>query len=108
MSQHSENDLSHVASIKTLITTFACLIGLTIVTVAATLVDFGSEINLVIALIIAGAKASLVALYFMHLRYDRTFHTLAFVLGLLAMILFIGLSFLDTGEYQADMLPPVP
>jgi cytochrome c oxidase subunit IV len=102
MSQH-ENQLAHVASVKTLVGNFAALIALTVITVLATRIDFGGQGNLVVALLIAGMKATLVALFFMHLRYDRMFHTLAIVLGLLTMLLFFALTVIDTGAYREDM-----
>ena len=61
--------------------------GPTVATVAATWVDLGGW-NLWIALGIATVKASLVALYFMHLRYDNPFYALIFVTALV----FLGCS----------------
>ncbi len=49
---------------------------------------------------IATMKAALVALYFMHLRYDHPFHSLVFVAGLVFLTLFLALTLLDTLQYQ--------
>ena len=49
---------------------FVALLILTVITVAVSQFDFG-EYNLIVAMIIAAIKATLVALYFMHLRYDN-------------------------------------
>ncbi len=92
--------LAHVAPLKVLLGIWGALMVLTVVTVLATKVDFGSQINLVIAMAIATVKATLVAMYFMHLRYDRPFHTVVVVGGLLAALLFVGLTLLDSGQYQ--------
>lgn len=92
--------LAHVATIKTLIATGGTLLVLTIVTVLATKVDFGANINLGIAMVIAVTKATLVILFFMHLRYDRLFHSVIFVSALAAAALFIGFTLMDTGQYQ--------
>jgi cytochrome c oxidase subunit 4 len=46
---------------------FAALITLTVVTVMVSYVDLGL-LNVAVALLIASAKASLVALFFMHLK----------------------------------------
>ena len=46
------------------------LLVLTIITVGASYIDFG-EGNVAIALFIATIKATVVALFFMHLRHDR-------------------------------------
>ena len=49
-------------------TVFAALLVLTVVTVGVSLVDLG-PLSTVVALAIAAAKASLVILFFMHVRY---------------------------------------
>src|SRR6476619_3737881 len=76
------------------------LLFLTIVTVLATRVDFGANINLAVAMVIAVTKATLVILFFMHLRYDKLFHSVVFVSALLAASLFVGFTLMDTGQYQ--------
>ena len=63
--------LSHVASVRVLTATGGSLLLLTLITVGATRIDFGANINLAIAMAIAVLKASLVILFFMHLKYDR-------------------------------------
>ena len=97
---HDDHGLSHVASVKVLVGTGGTLLLLTIVTVLATKVDFGANINLAIAMAIAVLKASLVILFFMHLKYDRLFHTVVFVSALLAASLFVGFTLMDTSQYQ--------
>ena len=93
--------LAHVAAVKTLVATGGTLLLLTIVTViTATKIDLGSNINLAVALVIAVTKATLVILYFMHLRYDRLFHSVVFCSAILAAALFVGFTLLDTGQYQ--------
>jgi cytochrome c oxidase subunit IV len=93
--------LAHVATIKTLIATGGSLLMLTIITVLATKVDFGgSSINLAVAMVIAVTKATLVILFFMHLRYDRLFHSVVFVSAILAAALFVGFTLMDSGQYQ--------
>ena len=92
--------LSHVATIKVLTATGGTLLLLTIVTVLATKVDFGANINLAIAMAIAVLKATLVILFFMHLRYDRLFHSVVFVAAILAASLFVGFTLMDTNQYQ--------
>jgi cytochrome c oxidase subunit 4 len=102
--QHHDDDhhgISHVASVKVLLGTGGSLLLLTLVTVAATKVDFGgSNINLAIAMLIAVTKATLVVLFFMHLKYDKLFHSVIFVSALLAAALFVGFTLMDTGQYQ--------
>jgi len=106
--------ISHVASIKVLVGTGGTLLLLTLVTVLATKVDFGPAINLAIAMFIAVVKATLVVLFFMHLKYDKVFHTVVFVSAILAASLFVGFTLMDSGQYQhtniwnPDSPPPAP
>ena len=67
---HNDPDhgLAHVATVKTLVGTGGTLLVLTLVTVLATKVDFGANINLALAMVIAVTKATLVILFFMHLQ----------------------------------------
>jgi len=99
---HHDDDhgISHVASIKVLIGTGGTLLLLTIVTVLATKIDFGANINLAIAMAIAVLKASLVILFFMHLKYDKLFHSVVFVSAILAASLFVGFTLMDSSQYQ--------
>lgn len=52
-------------------TIFALLIAGTVATVAVAQVDLGHGMNVVVALLIAGVKASLVAAIFMHLKWEK-------------------------------------
>ena len=93
--------LAHVATTKTLLATGGSLLLLTLITVISSKIDFGgASINLAIAMVIAVTKATLVILFFMHLRYDRLFHSVIFVSAILAAALFIGFTLMDTGQYQ--------
>lgn len=109
-----EHGISHVASIKVLTATGGTLLLLTVVTVLATKVDFGANINLAMAMAIAVFKATLVVLFFMHLRYDRLFHSVVFVGAILAASLFVGFTLMDSNQYQQtniwnpDAPPPAP
>jgi len=77
----------------------AALLVLTAITVTASYIDFGSPaINVVIALAIASIKASLVALYFMHLRYDKPLLSVIFVGGLFFLGLLLMLTMIDAGS----------
>lgn len=94
------HEISHVAPIPVLCATGGTLLLLTLATVGATRLDFGANINLAIAMAIAVLKATLVILFFMHLKYDRLFHTVVFVSALCAAALFIGFTLMDTSQYQ--------
>ena len=93
--------LAHTADIKVLLSTGGALLLLTLVTVISSKIDFGgASINLAIAMVIAVTKATLVILFFMHLRYDRLFHSVVFVSAILAAALFVGFTLMDSGQYQ--------
>ena len=64
------------------------LLILTAITVAAASFDFGQG-NVVIALIIATIKASLVVLFFMHLRWDKPVNAVIAMAGFLFLGIFI-------------------
>jgi cytochrome c oxidase subunit 4 len=96
--------VSHVMPMKVLIGVWAALMVLTVLTVAVIKVDLGS-LNLWIAMAIATVKASLVVLYFMHMRYDRPFNAIILVTALIFVMLFISIAMLDTKAYEPDMVP---
>ena len=70
------------------------LFALTALTVGASTLNLGA-LNVWLALVIAAAKASLVLLFFMHLKYEAMVLKLSFLatFGFLAII--IGLIFMD-------------
>jgi len=88
----------HVTPFWPMVGTFAALILLTILTVAtARFIYLGNAVNLVIALLIAGTKAILVAAFFMHLLYDKALNTIVVVSTMFAVVLFISLTTIDMG-----------
>jgi len=98
MSDHSSDISKHVRGY--MIVGGTLIIG-TILTVLASYVDLGHHWNIVLALIIATAKASLVALFFMHLISER--QMIYLVLAFTAFFL-VGLMFLTIGAF-ADFPP---
>jgi len=100
----------HVVSLSLLTGIFGVLMVLTFLTVAVTWQDFGYNMNLTIALAIAVLKGGLVALYFMHLRWDNPFNAVALLASLLFVGLFIVVALIDTGSYRGnvDQVSDVP
>lgn len=94
----------HVMPLRVLFGVFTVLLVLTVLTVGVTWVDLGS-FNLIIALAVAVAKATLVALYFMHLRYDQPFNALILVSTLVFLALFIGFALIDSSSYSPSLIP---
>jgi cytochrome c oxidase subunit IV len=69
---------------------FVALVVLTIVTVAVALHRFEIEIvNVLLALAVASVKGSLVALYFMHLKYEGKLIYLIFIVPLSLSVLLV-------------------
>jgi cytochrome c oxidase subunit IV len=93
---------AHAVPLPVLLAVFATLLVMTLLTVAVTWFNLGNW-NLIIALGIATFKAALVALFFMHLRYDNPFYAIVFIAALFFVALFLGLTLLDTFQYQPDI-----
>jgi cytochrome c oxidase subunit IV len=96
--------LSHVMSPQMLLTVFGLLLLLTALTVGLAMVPLGAW-EIWISLGIATVKAGLVALYFMHLRYDAPLNGAIFVFSLVFVALFLGFTLMDANEYFPDVLP---
>ena len=96
---HQETHI-HVVSVKLLASIFVILMILTGLTYAVTTVDFGYSTNLIVAIAIAVIKSFLVALYFMHLRWDNPFNSLCLLTAILFVGLFIVITSIDSGQYQ--------
>jgi cytochrome c oxidase subunit 4 len=79
------------------------LMFLTVVTVAAASCNFGSA-NVVIALAIATVKATLVALFFMHLVWDKPVNAIIAIAGFLFLGIFLMFDFLDVTS-RVNFLP---
>jgi len=91
MSEHKH----HILPLKVYLGVGAALFVLTAITVWVSFFHFGA-FNIVVAMLIATIKGSLVALYFMHLKYDNKFYLTIFVLSLVFLSIFIGLTMFDT------------
>jgi cytochrome c oxidase subunit 4 len=84
----------HAASLKLYAAVFAALLVLTFVTVSAALHDFGA-LNTPIALGIASVKATLVILYFMHVRWSERLTWIFVGLGILFLAILLGFTLSD-------------
>lgn len=84
----------HIVSPKAYFAVFGALVILTIVTVWVANHDFGA-FNTPIALLIAGVKASLVVMIFMHAKFSPRIIWLTACSGLLWLIILIGMTMTD-------------
>jgi cytochrome c oxidase subunit 4 len=86
----------HVTPASTFLNVLIALLILTVITVGASRINFGSA-NLLIAMVIACIKASLVIAIFMHVKWDTAINKIVF----LSSFLFLSLLFLFTLSDQA-------
>ena len=85
---------THVVPLKTYLAIFGALMAGTALTVLIAFQDLG-PMNTVVALAIAGIKALLVVLVFMHVRYSSRLTWLFAGAGFLWLLLMIGLTLAD-------------
>lgn len=91
----------HVTPLWVLVAVIVALLALTVITVLVAM----ATPNLVLAMLIATVKASLVALFFMHLYWDKPFNSIVLLLSVGALALFLWFACLDTGQYQHTVIP---
>ena len=100
----------HIIPIQTYLKVFGALMFLTVLTVAVTYIDLGS-FNVVLAMLIAIIKSTLVLLFFMHLYYDNKTNLMFFLASILSMIIFITFTYFDIGQrdgiYDVEDINPV-
>ncbi len=99
----------HILPLKIYMAVGGTLLFLTFVTWWVAHFDFG-PMNMVIAMLIALVKATLVVMYFMHLRYDSKLYLSVFLLALLMLATFIIFTMLDTerrGEVDRSTEYPI-
>lgn len=95
----------HITSFATMTWVFVLLLiftGLTFwtsqqhhLTIGNTVIDFGPTPHIIAALFIAVLKAGLVAMFFMHLKYDKPMNTVIVGATIFAVLLFLGLTISD-------------
>jgi len=84
------------------------LLILTAITITVSFINLGGW-NVVVALVIASIKGSLVALFFMHLFYDKKIYSIVFSMGLVFLSIFMALTLFDTlRRGDIDMIKAEP
>lgn len=94
MSVHHEDE-GHVHHTKAYTLVWLTLLVLTVITVWVSYFDFG-EWNIFVAMLVATIKATLVCLFFMHLKYDNRMDQVVFISAFVFLAIFIGLTLSDT------------
>jgi cytochrome c oxidase subunit 4 len=92
----------HVVPKKLYLLVFAALIALTGLTTGVAFINLGKW-NTVVALAIAGCKATFVVLFFMHLRWSSNLLRVVVASSLLWLALLIGLTLSDV--FTRDWTP---
>lgn len=92
----------HITPLRVYWTVFFALMVLTVVTIAVSVgpAMFGLSLGgyaIWVALVVASFKATLVATFFMHLKYDERFNTLIFLSCLFFMGIFFAFTMMDVG-----------
>lgn len=85
----------HVLPLRLYFGVFGALLVLTAITVYIASLNFGA-FNLVVAMSVAAIKASLVALFFMHLKYDNKVYLVIFITSIAFLAIFIIFTMADT------------
>jgi len=96
---------AHIMPPRILLGVYGALVVLTVLTVAVAYLELG-KLNIWAAMIIAVIKASLVVLYFMHLKYDNLFNGVVLITALIFVALFIAVTMMDTAEYKPNENQP--
>ena len=89
-----QNEAEHVVPVPVYVAIFVTLLVLTATTTAVAFLDLGPW-NTVVALGIAVIKASLVVLFFMHLKYSPLLNRTVLLGGLFWLAILIGLTLSD-------------
>lgn len=84
----------HVVPVRTYLAVFTALLVFTAITVAAAFVDMG-PLNIAVMLGIAVLKASLVVMFFMHVRYSTRLIPLVVFGGVFFLLVLFGFTMSD-------------
>ena len=97
--------MAHIATVKSYVGIFATLMVLTAITVAVAYVNLG-QFNKVVALGIASVKATLVILYFLHVKYSSRLTKLVVIAGFYFLLVLLGLTMADYASRGWLQVPP--
>ena len=90
----SHDQTHHIVPVPVYVGVFLALIVGTIITTLVAYVDLG-PFNVVVALTIAVCKATLVILFFMHVKYSPKMTKVTIISGFFFLIILLGLSMTD-------------
>src|SRR5689334_24109244 len=96
---------AHISSVKLYFGIFLALMVGTALTVAAAFVDMGPANNLV-AMGIALVKATLVVLFFMHVKYSSRLTSMIVASAVLFLVILFGLTMMDYFSRSTQYVDP--
>ncbi len=96
----------HVSPLSTYLSIFAALMVLSAITVGAAFVNLGN-FNPVVALAIACIKATLVILFFMHVKYSSQLTKLTVVLSLFFVVILFAETLMDYATRDMPVQPVI-
>jgi cytochrome c oxidase subunit 4 len=88
------SETTHITPYRTSLVVLITLLLLTSITITVTWIDL-SALTVLMALVIASVKASIVIRYFMHLKFESSLFKVLVVMVLLIYVLVILLLFFD-------------
>ena len=103
LTQDADDGLGHIVPFDVYLKVFSTLVVLTVVTVIVAQYDF-VELNVVVALSIASVKALLVAMFFMHLKFEGKTVVMYAIYPLVLLCLLVGGTVAD----HMDRTEPLP
>ena len=89
------NNEHHITPLSTYLIVFFSLLILTGITIFSAQFNFG-WFNIILALVIASIKSTLVLLFFMHLYYDNKINLVFILASVIFLAIFIGITMIDT------------
>jgi len=95
MNSENTKHQHHILPLSLYLNIGMTLLCLTVITVWVAQYDLGS-MNLLVAMLVAATKATLVALFFMHLKYDNKLYLFIFLSSILFLAVFIIITMFDT------------
>ena len=90
----NDEKIPHILNYRVFAYVLMLLLVLTGVTVGISYIDLG-KLNVWVALLIASLKASLVLLFFMHLKYESRTIKISFISTVLVLAVMISFTFWD-------------
>jgi cytochrome c oxidase subunit 4 len=101
-----EHEHEHIVPVTVYYAVFGALMVLTAATVAVAFVDLG-RFNIAVALAVALVKATLVVLFFMHVKYSSRLVQLVVLAAIVWLIILFGITLTDYITRGWLITPPI-